>query len=145
MTFLPNWQKWSCSLSMIVSFSNTSKPDVAEGLPRLSHQPPPRLPFIWLHSGQEDQILCKIQRKKLISTQGGGSRVFSNISQANYSKTELFALAAAWRVAAPTPQFRNNTEDQEVLTDRISNRGGVMNPRPSWEIPGLPNRQSGQE
>lgn len=83
---------------MIVSISDTSKPDVAVGLLWLSYQPPLRLPFIWLHSGKEDQVLYKIQRKKVISTQGGGLQVFSNISQAVHSKTELLT---AWRVAAP--------------------------------------------
>lgn len=80
---------------MIVSFSNTSKPDVAGGLLRLSHQPPLRLPFIWPHSGKEDQVLYKIQRKKVISTQGGGLQVFSSISQAIYSKTALLTARRA--------------------------------------------------
>lgn len=83
---------------MIVSISNTSKPDVAVGLLWLSHQPPLRLPFIWLRSGKEDQVLYKIQGKKVISTQGGGLQLFSNISQAIHWKTELLT---AWRVAAP--------------------------------------------
>lgn len=71
---------------MIVSISNTSKPDVAVGLLWRSHQPPPRLPFIWLRLGKEDQVLYKIQKKKVISTQGGGFQVFSNISQAIHLK-----------------------------------------------------------
>lgn len=100
---------------MIISISNTSKPDVAVGLLWLSHQPPLRLPFIWPHSGKEDQVLYKIQRKKVISTQGGGLQVFSNISQAIHLKTELLA---AWGVAAPcTPLDRAVKEDS---TDRIA-------------------------
>lgn len=94
---------------MIVSISNTSKPDVAVGLLWLSHQPPRRLPFIWLRSGKEDQVLYKIQGKKVISTQGGGLQLFSNISQAIHWKTELLT---AWRVAGPALHFRYNTGEE---------------------------------
>lgn len=98
MTSLSNWQKPSSSPTMIVSLSNTSKPDLAVGLPQLSHQVPLRRLFIWLHLGKEDQVLYKIQRKKVISALGGGFRVFPNVSQAIHSKSELLT---ALRVAAP--------------------------------------------
>ena len=102
MTSLSNWQKRSSSLTMIVSFSNTSKPDLTVGLTQLSHGAPLRLLFIWLHLGKEDQVLYKIQRKKVISALGGGFQVFPNISQAIHSKSELLT---ARRVAAPTLHF----------------------------------------
>lgn len=72
MTSLSNWQKSSSSPTMIVSFSNTSKPDLTVGLPQLSHRAPPRVLFIWLQLGKEDQVLYKILRKKVISALGGG-------------------------------------------------------------------------
>lgn len=144
MTFLSNWQKWSRSVSMIVSFSNTSKPDVAVGPLRLSHRPPLRLPFIWLHSGKEDQVLYKIQRKKVISTQGGGLQVFSKISQAIYSKTELLTARRAFA--------QGFTSDTMLVgagggyTQNCSPRQGwscefSCNPtKPSWEEPSGPQQ-----
>lgn len=127
---------------MIISISDTSKPDVTVGLLRLSHQPPLRLQFIWPHSSKEDQVLYKIQRKKVISTQGGGLQVFSNISQAIHLKTELLAACGLPRVAAPRSpldravgggrgQYRQNCS----LTQRLScelNRNPI---RPSWREP----------
>lgn len=109
---------------MIVSISNTSKPDVAVGLLWRSHRPPLRLPFIWLHSRKEDQVLYKIRKKKVISTQGGGLQVFSNISQAIQSKGELLT---AWRVAAPTLHFGYNIEPGSADRTALSGRDQVVN------------------
>lgn len=149
MTFLSNWQKWSRSVSMIVSISNTSKPDVAVGLLWLSHQPPRRLPFIWLHRGKEDQVLYKIRRKKVISTQGGGLQVFPNASQATRLKPELLT---AWRGAAPlsTSDTTRGGGGGGCRAHRTDLPGGdqVVNSNvtgPYRERPGDLHRDSGQE
>jgi hypothetical protein len=105
MTSLSNWQKRSSSLTMIISFSDTSKPGLTVGLTQLSHRAPLRLLFIWLHLGKEDQVLHKIQRKKVISARGGGFQVFPNISQAIHSKSELLTVG---RVAAPLFTLRQH-------------------------------------